>query len=72
MSNRIHNLMPACNRIQNVLNERELVPAQSGFVAMPLLAFNPDQQRIYQRAFAEAQRVVAPSLPERDLLGVWN
>jgi hypothetical protein len=30
------------------------------------------QQRIYQLAFAEAQAVVRPSLPERDLLGVWN
>jgi hypothetical protein len=30
------------------------------------------QQHIYQLAFAEAQAVVRPSLPERDLLGVWN
>lgn len=30
------------------------------------------QQALYQQAFAEAQAVVAPSLPERDLLGVWN
>jgi hypothetical protein len=30
------------------------------------------QQRLYQMAFAEAQAVVRPSLPERDLLGVWN
>jgi hypothetical protein len=29
-------------------------------------------QAVYQRAFAEAQAVVRPSLPERDLLGVWN
>lgn len=27
---------------------------------------------LYQRAFEEAQAVVRPSLPERDLLGVWN
>jgi hypothetical protein len=30
------------------------------------------QQWIYQRAFEQAQAVVRPSLPERDLLGVWN
>jgi hypothetical protein len=30
------------------------------------------QYAVYQRAFAEAQAVVRPSLPERDLLGVWN
>ena len=30
------------------------------------------QQRIYQLAFEQAQAVVRPSLPERDLLGVWN
>jgi hypothetical protein len=30
------------------------------------------QQQVYQRAFNEAQAVVRPSLPERDLLGVWN
>jgi hypothetical protein len=30
------------------------------------------QQWVYRRAFEEAQAVVRPSLPERDLLGVWN
>lgn len=30
------------------------------------------QMAIYQRALAEAQAVVRPSLPERDLLGFWN
>jgi hypothetical protein len=30
------------------------------------------QQWIYLRAFEQAQAVVQPSLPERDLLGVWN
>jgi hypothetical protein len=36
---------------------------------MPLAAW---QQELYARAFAEAQAVARPSLPERDLLGVWN
>ena len=30
------------------------------------------QQWVYQRAFEIAQAVARPSLPERDLLGVWN
>jgi hypothetical protein len=30
------------------------------------------QQALYQWALAEAQAVVQPSLPERDLLAVWN
>jgi hypothetical protein len=30
------------------------------------------QQWIYQSAFETAQAVVRPSLPERDLLAVWN
>jgi hypothetical protein len=30
------------------------------------------QQDLYRRALEEAQAVVRPSLPERDLLGVWN
>jgi hypothetical protein len=30
------------------------------------------QQWLYMQAFQEAQAVVRPSLPERDLLAVWN
>jgi hypothetical protein len=30
------------------------------------------QQWLYLQAFQEAQRVVQPSIVERDLLGVWN
>jgi hypothetical protein len=30
------------------------------------------QWMVYQLAFEQAQAVVRPSLPERDLLGVWN
>jgi hypothetical protein len=30
------------------------------------------QQELYAWALAQAQAVVRPSLPERDLLGVWN
>ena len=44
----------------------------TGFVLCPQAALNPAQQWLYQRAFELAQAVVRPSLPERDLLGVWN
>jgi hypothetical protein len=30
------------------------------------------QQWVYRQAFEQAREVVRPSLPERDLLGVWN
>jgi hypothetical protein len=43
-------------------------------ICLPLLPveFQLWQQALYQWAFAEAQAVVQPSLPERDLLAVWN
>jgi hypothetical protein len=53
-------------------------PAPGAFVACPLpLSTAPPgyalwQQALYQWAFAQAQAVVRPSLPERDLLAVWN
>jgi hypothetical protein len=31
-----------------------------------------EQQRLYQWAFEQAQEAARPSLPERDLAGVWN
>lgn len=30
------------------------------------------QQELYRWAFAQAQAIAAPSIVERDLLGVWN
>jgi hypothetical protein len=48
------------------------------FLLCPQLCYGLDpsllqcQAVIYQLAFEEAQRVVRPSLPERDLLGYWN
>lgn len=53
-------------------------PAPGAFVLCPVgLAASPPsfalwQQALYQWAFAQAQAVVRPSLPERDLLAVWN
>ena len=55
----------------------EIKPA--GFVLIPfgfLGAANLDQWQfqhwLYSKALEQAQAVVRPSLPERDLLGVWN
>ena len=54
-------------------------PSPSAFVLCPVACLppvSPDQQQwqqaLYQWALNEAQAVVAPSLPERDLLAVWN
>jgi hypothetical protein len=55
------------------------VPASGAFLLYPVQALPGQvppqggwQQALYEWAFAEAQAVVQPSLPERDLLGVWN
>ena len=46
------------------------------FILCPVSYGNPLelfwQQELYRWALAQAQAVVRPSLPERDLLGVWN
>jgi hypothetical protein len=54
-------------------------PAPDSFVYVPISALpavSPEQRRVqfwlYYLALDEAQAVVRPSLPERDLLGVWN
>ena len=48
----------------------------AGFVLCPLPGLTPVQwlwqQELYRWAFEQAQAVVRPSLPERDLLAVWN
>ena len=57
---------------------RPAVPQFSpgAFILCPVSCSNPLellwQQELYRWALAEAQAVVRPSLPERDLLGVWN
>lgn len=48
-------------------------PQPAAFVLCPLATpLLPWQQELYARAFAEAQAVARPAIPERDLLGVWN
>jgi len=57
----------------------DLAPSPTAFLFYPAMALPfaspmmcPWQQQLYACAFAQAQAVVRPSLPERDLLGVWN
>ena len=54
-------------------------PSPTAFVQVPLASLPPvsDDQAAWQRALYEwalnqAAAVVQPSLPERDLAGVWN
>ena len=54
-------------------------PSMGGFAFCPLVCvpgLNVAQlmchQALYRWAFEQAQAVVRPSLPERDLLAVWN
>jgi len=68
------------------LAERPLLPrppappvVPGGFVAYPVAlmqgltsAQHAYQRSLYQIAFEQAQAVVRPALPERDILGYWN
>jgi hypothetical protein len=54
-------------------------PAADAFVLLPAAllpavseAEEARRRALYEWALAEARAVVRPSLPERDLLGVWN
>jgi len=50
-------------------------PAAAAFLAAPPACLplpTPQQLALYAWALAEAQQAARPSLPERDLLGVWN
>lgn len=62
------------NRLTNLSERASLTVPRSiaGWTIVVLPAVAPWQRTLYERAFAEAQRVVKPSLPERDLCGVWN
>jgi hypothetical protein len=57
-----------------------LPPSPQAFVLVPVPALVPGltfeqmlwQRWLYQQAWEQAQAAARPSLPERDLLGVWN
>jgi hypothetical protein len=49
--------------------------APGSFVLYPavgLMELSAAQQGLYRWAFEQAQQAARPSLPERDLAGVWN
>jgi hypothetical protein len=73
-----HRFLEQLNRLPLPQPQAHPIPT-SAFCACPLslmaglsVATMQWRQRIYQLAFEEAKAVVRPSLPERDLLGVWN
>jgi hypothetical protein len=51
---------------------QEPTPSPRGFILVPFISWQPAQRGIYQIAWENAQAMLRPSLPERDLLGVWN
>ena len=70
------------NRLPSATPARPLAdptPSPGAFVMCPpmcLPAWSPElalrQQALYEWALNQARAVVRPSLPERDLLAVWN
>jgi hypothetical protein len=50
------------------------LPTRENFIPIPwdLDSLETWQLEVYCRAFELAQAAVRPSLPERDLAGVWN
>jgi hypothetical protein len=61
------------------LPEPRVVLSADGFMACPVLLLQSVpwhqlawQNEIYQLAFQQTQAELRPSLPERDLLAVWN
>ena len=47
----------------------------NSFALMPMAllgGLTPDRAALYQLAFEQARQAARPSLPERDLAGVWN
>jgi hypothetical protein len=63
-----NNRFRSADPVQPVVNP---TPSPSAFLLCPAPA-QAWQQDLYAWALAQAQAVVRPSLPERDLLGVWN
>jgi hypothetical protein len=70
------------NRLSSALPARRVAdptPSPTAFLLCPVVClpvWSPAQrqwqQSLYEWAFTQAKAVVLPSLPERDLLAVWN
>jgi hypothetical protein len=62
------------DRVEPVRLPRPPAPpiTPGSFMLCPTAGLGPVQQDLYRWAFEQAQAVVRPSLPERDLLAAWN
>jgi hypothetical protein len=69
------------NRLERHFNQHSSTPrplvSACSFVLYPVSCSAPFslqycQAVVYQAAWREAEAIQRPSLPERDLLGVWN
>ncbi len=70
------------NRIRSAAPAQPVVdpsPSPTAFLLCPLVCLPVSspaqgqwQQSLYEMALSKAKAVVRPSLPERDLLAVWN
>ncbi len=47
-------------------------PAASGSFMLCPAGLGPAQEALYRWALEQAQQAARPSIPERDLAGVWN
>ena len=73
------NRLLGASGVYQLPRSQERMPSPRGFIFIPFtwgraasLEQQQAQQGIYQMAWENAQAMLRPSLPERDLLGVWN
>ncbi|HEX5273340.1 MAG TPA: hypothetical protein VFW33_22745 [Gemmataceae bacterium] len=69
------NRLPAAEESLRLPRPPAPAPAPGSFVLWPaacLPGVGPAQEALYRWALAQAQEAARPSIPERDLAGVWN
>lgn len=70
-----HNRLPVARESLRLPRPPAPPIAPGSFVLCPaasLVELSAAQQWLYRWAFEEAREAARPSLPERDLAGVWN
>jgi hypothetical protein len=71
----IRNRLPAVPESVRLPRPPAPPAAPGSFVLCPVPhahGLSPAQEALYRWAFAQAQEAARPSIPERDLAGVWN
>jgi hypothetical protein len=69
----IRNRLPSAAESLRLPRPPAPAAAPGSFVLCPFLpGSGAAQEALYRWAFAQAQEAARPSLPERDLAGVWN